>query len=250
MPGVTADAWSRPSACAAAQSVFSLAQENPVLRPSSSAAAERCSAGLAPGVKSIPRRVVEAVIAALPDDEVGRLVGLAEQVAADRWRVLVAEVGTRLAREPLLVGVASAAVAELVPPPRWLVAMREATADDAPGPMNVLASLLHPESVWSAGEMCAAHALATPLSPPRQLAVIISLANAKATEWHRDRARLVAGAVAPLLPMAEAPVTSRHLADALELIGRRSTADELCRLLLLTAVLRLDGLAPIVPSQN
>jgi hypothetical protein len=247
---VTADAWNRPSACVAAQSVFSLAQENPVLRPSSSAAAEQCAAALAPGVKSIPRPIVEEVIAALPDDDVGRLVGLAERVAADRWRALVAEVGTRLAREPLLVGVASAAVAELVPPPRWLVAMREATADEAPGPVNVLASLLHPESVWSAGEICAAHARASSLSLPEQLAAIISFANSRVTEWHRHRARLVAGSVAPLLPMAEAPATSRHLADALELIGRRSTGGELCRLLLVNAVLRLDGLVPIVPSQN
>jgi hypothetical protein len=45
-------------------------------------------------------------------------------------------------------------------------------------------------------------------------------------------------------------VTSRHLADALELIGHWSTAGELCRLLLLTAVLRLEGLVPIVRSQN
>ena len=205
---------------------------------------------MAPGAKAIPRPVVEEVIAALPDDDVARLVGLAERVAADRWRMLVAEVGRRLAREPLLVGVASAAVTELVPPPRWLLAMREATAGEAPGSVNVLASLLHPQSVWSADEIRAAHALASPLSVPQHVAAIISFANAKVTEWHRDRARLVARSVTSLLPMAEAPVTSRHLADALAIIGRRSTAVELCRLLLLSASLRLDGLVPIVPSQN
>jgi hypothetical protein len=114
----------------------------------------------------------------------------------------------------------------------------------------VLASLLHPESVWSTGEIRATHALASPLSLPQQLAAIISSASARVTEWHCDRARLVAAAVAPLLPMAEAPVTSRHLADALKLIRRRSTAGELCGLLLLSGVLRLDGLVPIAPSQN
>jgi hypothetical protein len=228
--------------------VFSLAQENPVLRPSSSAVAEQCAAALEPGVQSIPRPIVEEVIAALPDDDVGRLIGLVERVAARRWHVLVAEVGTQLAREPLLVGIASAAVAELVPPARWLVAMREATAHEAPGPVNVLASLLHPESVWSAEEIRAAHALASPL--PQQLAAIDFYANETMTESHRDRARLVAGAVAPLLPIAEAPLTSRHLDDALELVGRGSEAGELCRLLLLSAVLRLDGLVPLVPCQN
>jgi hypothetical protein len=189
---------------------------------------------------------VEEVLAALPDDDVGRLVGIAEQVAAECWCTLVAEVGPRLAREPLLAGVASAAVAELVPPPHWLVAMRETTAYDAPGPVHVLASLLHPESVWSPAEISASHAVAAGRPLPQWLAAIASFADAKVTDWHRERARIVAGALAALLPMADAPLTSRHLADALKLIGSRRAAGELCELLLLSAVSRREGLVPIV----
>ncbi len=250
VPGVTVDAWSRPSACLAAQSVFSLAEENPILRPSSSAAAERCAARLAPGTKAIPRPVVEEVLAALPAEDVIRLVGLVEEVAPDRWRMLVEEVGAELAREPLLVGVASVAVAELVPPPRWLVVMRESTADAAPGPMDVLATLLSPESVWSEAEIRGAHSLSSPLPLPERVAVIASFAEVEATDRHLERARHVARSVAPLLPVEEAPVTSGHLREALDLVGGRSAAAELCRLLLVSAVLRRDGLVPTLPAQN
>ena len=193
---------------------------------------------------------MEEVVAALPDADVTRLVELADQLAAERWRALVDEVGLELAHEPLLVGVATAALAELVPPPRWLVAMRETTAGEALGPLDVLASLLHPESVWSAGEIRAAHSVASALPLPQELAAIVSFADEEVTTWHMERARLVARPVAALIPVAEAPLTSRQLAEALELITGRSPAWELCRLLLLRAVLRLEGLVPVVRSQN
>jgi hypothetical protein len=198
----------------------------------------------------VPRHAVEEVIAALSDAEVARLARLAEQLAVERWRALVDQVGVEFAREPLLVGVATAAISELVPPPRWLVAMREATADEAPGSVNVLASLLHPESVWAAREIRGAHALASPLPLPEGLAVIFSFADAEMTTWHLERARFVARSVASAIPIPEAPSTSRQLADALELIGRAGPAQELCQLLLLSAALRRDGLVPIAPSQN
>src|SRR5205823_13781879 len=147
------DVWSSRDAGVAAAAVFRLALENPVLRPSSSGIAERTAASLAPGGEPIPRRVLEEVIAALPKRDVARMIGLAEQLAPQGWRMLVEEVGHEAALEPLLAGVATAAVSELRPPPRWLVAMRETTADTAPGPLNVLASLLHSESVWSVTEI-------------------------------------------------------------------------------------------------
>ena len=197
---------------------------------------------------SVPRRAVEEVIAALPDADVIRLAGLAEQLEGERWRALVDEVGDVRAREPLLVGVATAAISELVPPPRWLVAMREATADEAPGPMNVLASLLHPESVWSAGEICGA--LASRLPVPQGLAVIFSFADAEMTTRHLERARFVARSVESAIPIPEAPSTSRLLADALELIAQAGPAQELCQLLLLSAAMGRAGLVPVAPSQN
>jgi hypothetical protein len=248
---VTVDAWNRASARIAAGSVFSLGQDYPVLRPGSTVATERAAAALSPGTSPIPKRVVEPVIDALPVDDVARLVDLAAACAPRRWHTLVGEVGTELAREPLLAGIATAAIAELVPPPRWLVLMRESTADAAPGPLNVLATLLHPESVWSVDEIRAAHALASRLPLPGELAAIVSFANAEMTAWRAQRVRLVARAVVPLLPIAEAPRTSRQLADSHELLARGdAAAAELCQLLLLTAVLRLDGRVPVVPSRN
>ena len=71
--------WSRPGASAAACSVFALAGENPILRPSSSDVIERWAAALAPGATSVPRLAVEEVIAALPDTDVARLAGLSGQ---------------------------------------------------------------------------------------------------------------------------------------------------------------------------
>lgn len=56
-----------------------------------------------PGVASIPRQVVEEVLAALPGDDVARLVGLAEQLASERWHALVDEVGSE-ARARAAVG--------------------------------------------------------------------------------------------------------------------------------------------------
>jgi hypothetical protein len=219
VPDVATDAWRRPSACAAACSDFALAAESPVLRPSSSRVVERWAAALEPGVTAVPRHAVEEVMAALSGADVARLTGLAEQFAAERWGALVDDVGVELAREPLLVGVATAAISELVPPPRWLVAMREATSDEASGPVNVLASLLHPESVWSA-------------------------------TWRPERAGFVARPVVAAIPIPEAPSTSRQLAHALELIGQAGAAQELCQLLLLSAVPRRDGLVPVAPSHN
>jgi hypothetical protein len=139
--------------------VSELAAENPVLRPASSDIALRCAVALGPEARSVPRYAVEEVVAGLTDADIARLVGLAEELAIERWSRLVREVGRELALEPLLVGVASAAIAELVAPPRWV-------------------------------------------------------------------------------------------ADALLLLGRESPARELCRLLLVTAVLRRDGLVPLAPSQN
>src|SRR5436305_15308115 len=94
--------WSRPNASAAARSVFALATDYPVLRPSSTDAVERCAAALAPGVESVPRVAVEEVIAALPGADVARLSRLADELAPERWRELVGLVGRELAREPLL----------------------------------------------------------------------------------------------------------------------------------------------------
>lgn len=242
--------WSRAGVSAAACSVFGLAAENPILRPSSSHVVERWAAALAPGVKRVPRLAVEEVIAALPDTDVARLSGLADRLAVERWRALVGEVGFVLAQEPLLVGVATAAISELIGPPRWLVAMREATADEAPGSVDVLASLLHPESVWSADEIRRAHEAASKLPFEPALAAVSSFADTEVTMWHLSRARFVARSVARAIPIPEAPSTSRQLADALELIGRAGPTQELCQVLLLRAVLSRDGLVPVAPSQN
>lgn len=128
--------------------------------------------------------------------------------------------------------------------------MRESTADEAPGPVNVLASLLHPESVWSTREIRRAHAASSALPLPEKPAAIFAVGDAEMTMWRVQRARFVARPVAAAIPLPEALSTSRQLADALELIARVGPAQELCRLLLLSAALRLDGLVPVVPSQN
>ena len=73
--------WSSRDARVAAAAVFRLALENPVLRPSSSRIAERTAASLAPGGEPIARRVLEEVIAALPERDVARMIGLAEQLS-------------------------------------------------------------------------------------------------------------------------------------------------------------------------
>lgn len=138
--------------------MFSLAGEHPILRPASTETIEHIAAALPCRDQPVPRSAVEQVLNALSGDDVTRLVALVEQCAPDRWRALVVEVGDELAREPLLVGVATAAIQELSPPPPWLIATREGTSTSAPGPMNVLASLLVPESVWSRSEVDAAHA--------------------------------------------------------------------------------------------
>jgi hypothetical protein len=66
-----------------------------------------------------------------------------------------------------------------------------------------------------------------------------------------ERVRLIAAPLARLLPLAGAPRTSDHLLKAIELVRRsRRGPEELCCLLLLTYAMRLDGVIPIVPSQN
>lgn len=248
---VPADVWSSPSASRKALRVFRLAEEQPELRPASLEAAERAAAGLGERTGTVPRPVVERVIAAIADDDVRRLVGLAERLAPDRWHELVAEVGPREAREPLLVGAVTMAVAELQPPPRWLAEMRETTADLAPGPLNVLASLLHAESVWSTDEIGGAHALAAPtLRPEQRFAVVLSFARVERAAHHRERARRIAAPVARILPLASAPRTTAHLEAALATVRRSAGAAELCDLLLVAAVMKRDGLVPILPSRN
>ena len=246
------DVWARPEACFAAAAVFRVAEEHPVLRFASSASAERVAAQLPGGAESVPRLAAEELIAATPESEVERLVGLAGRVAPGRWRALVEQVGAEYAREPLLAGVATSAITELLPPPRWLAAMRETTADGAPGPLNVLATLLHPESIWSLEEARGAQTLAVPdLGPAQRARIVLSFARAELEPWRVDRARLVASPVGRVLPLDEAPRTSRHLSQALGLVRRdRRAAVEFCELLLLSYVLRLDGSVPILPSRN
>jgi hypothetical protein len=221
-----------------------------VLRPRSRDAAAQAAARLGDNDARVPKHVVEGVIAALPPDDVARLVALAAEAAPGRWRSLVEEVGSEHAREPLLVGVATRAVAELQPPPRWLVAMREQTAHAAPGPLNVLATLVQPESVWSIDEVAGAEALASPSVPvAERTRAVFRFAHEQLREDHLERARTVAEPVARILPLAEAPRTTRHLREALELV-RGPGAASLCELLLLTYVFRRAGVIPILPSAN
>lgn len=125
--------------------------------------------------RALPKPVVLRLMKGLSARERERLVGLADRAAPDRWRSLLACVGREEAIEPLLVGVVTAAVAELLPPPRWLVAMREGTTDSAPGPLNVLASLLHPEGVWSIDDALDAAARAKGMLPPDCVRAVFSL---------------------------------------------------------------------------
>jgi hypothetical protein len=245
------DVWSSPTARAAATTVFALANEQPLLRPASSTAAVRIAAALPIDTERVPKAVVEELIAGISEGEARRFAGLADQLAPPAWRALVSAVGAEHAREPLLAGVATAALSELLPPPRWLVVMREATVERAPGPLNVLASLLHPESVWSKEEAGAAQALAGPRAPERAVEAVFSFARTELARWRLERVRLIAAPLARLLPLAGAPRTSDHLLKAIELVRRsRRGPEELCCLLLLTYAMRLDGLVPIVPPQN
>src|SRR5207249_5649424 len=116
---------------------------------------------------------------------------------------------------------------------------------------NVLASLLHSEGVWSATEINAAHSLAVAASTlPEGLRAVLSFAGTGLMPWRLTRARQVAAPVARVLPLAEAPRTSDQLREALSLLCRRIAAEELCELLLLTGVMKLEGLVPVVPSPN
>jgi len=248
--GGSADPWRRERARVAAGSVFSLAHEDPVLRPEATETIERVATMLPLRDGPIPRRAVEEVVASMAAGEVARLVFRAEERAPQRWRALVDEVGGELAQEPLLAGIATAAIEELLPPPLWLVVMREATADAAPGPIDVLATLLESLTVWSLSEAGAAWADFRRHSLPDGLTAVRCFAQSKITMWHRDRARYVAGPVSRLLPVAEAPRTTSQLREALDLIRERRGASELCERLLLGAVARLEGLVPIAPSSN
>jgi hypothetical protein len=248
---MTMHVWSSPTARLAAIRVFALANEQPLLRPASNTAAVRVAAALPIDTEQVPKALVEELMAGISEAEARRLAGLADQLAPPAWRALVSAVGAEHAGEPLLAGVATAALSELLPPPRWLVVMREATADMAPGPLNVLASLLHPESVWSKAEADAAQGLAGPLAPERAVEAVFSFARAELARWRLERVRLIAAPLARLLPLADAPRTSGDLLKAIELVRRGSRApEELCCLLLLTYAMRLDGLVPIVPSQS
>lgn len=174
---MTMDVWGTPAARVAATTVFALANEQPLLRPASSTAAARIAAAPPIDTERVPKAVVEELIAVISEAEARRLARLADQLAPPAWRALVAAVGAEHAREPLLAGVATAALSELLPPPRWLVVWREETVEAASGPLNVLASLLHPESVWSKEEAGAAQALVGPLAAERAVEAVFSFAR-------------------------------------------------------------------------
>ena len=232
-------------------SVFRLAEEEPLLRPSDREATGAAAARLGERTGTVPRPVVEKIMAEMSCAEVAGLVSLADEAAPERWQMLVALVGPTEAREPLLVGAITVAVFEQQPPRRALVRMREATADTAPGPLDVLASVVHPVCVWSAREIRAAHDFAPPeLHPVDRVAAIFAFAHETVTSEHRERARRAAEPVGRILPIERAPRTTRHLEEALEDVMTDDGADELCRLLLLTRVLQVDGLVPQFPSPN
>jgi hypothetical protein len=231
--------------------VFALAEGYPVLRPCSPAHAISAAALLGERDGTVSRPVVERVMAAIPGQDVDRLVGLADGLAPTCWRKLLDEVGPTEAREPLLVGVVTCAVAELQPPPRWLAEMREATSDSAPGPLNVLATLLHPQSVWSIDEARRAQRLGTSTLPlVHRLRAISSFARVACGPQHLERARRVAKPVARILPLERAPRTSSDLDTALALLRRPRHVAVLCEHLLLTYVMLLEGAVPIVPPLN
>lgn len=249
------DPRSSDAARFAATDVFRLAEGHPVLRPRAArvgAAVRDAAAGLGERDGPVPRRIVEEVWAHLDARELRRLELIADEVAPGRWRPLVDEVGAEHAREPLVAGVLTTAIEEQRPPPRWLVTMREGTADDAPGPLNILASLLHPQSVWSIDGARAAQTLAAPLGPlGMRLAVIASFARSETERPRLERLRAVAEPVAALLPVAEAPRTTADLAGACALVANDDeAAEETCMLLLLTYVMTLEGLVMEAPSPN
>jgi hypothetical protein len=247
----TSDVWSDPHASLAALSVFRLAEEEPSIRPSDREATGKAAVALGEWTGKVPRPVVEELIADLPDADVDLLVSFAEELAPERWRMLVAAAGPTPAREPLLLGAVTVAVLEQQPPRQWLVQTREATADYAPGPLNVLASLLHATSVWSAREISAAGVFAPPeLHPAERTSALFAFADGALTPAHRARARLIAGPVGRILPVNDAPRTTRDLESALEAVVSDDGADELCGLLLLTRVLQAEGLVPTAPSLN
>jgi hypothetical protein len=200
----------------------------------------------------VPWQGVQEVWAHLDERELRRLELIADEIAPGRWRPLVDEVSAGHAREPLVAGVLTAAIEELRPPPRWLAAMREGTADDAPGPLNVLASLLRPQSVWSIDEARAAQILSAPLCPlGTKLAVIASVARAETERLRLERLRVVAEPVHRLLPVAEAPRTTADLEQACGLVATDDeAAAETCMLTLLTYVMSLEGLVMDAPSPN
>jgi hypothetical protein len=248
--GGSADPWRRERARVAAGSVFSLAHEDPVLRPGATETIERVATMLPLRDGPIPRRAVEEVVAAMAAGEVARLVFRAEERAPQRWRALVDEVGGELAQEPLLAGIATAAIEELLPPPLWLVVMREATADAAPGPIDVLATLPRTTDglVVVGGRSCVGRLPAT------------------FTSGRADRSSMFRAIKDH--DMAPRPSTIRGLSGQSTAAGRRGSsydepasrgfgphsrtegASELCERLLLGAVARLEGLVPIAPSAN
>jgi hypothetical protein len=235
--------------------VFRLGEDYPLLRPRAAAA---CAAVRAAAFRlgarggPVPRQMVEEVRALLGTRELRRLELLADAAAPGRWRPLGDAVGTEHAHEPLVAGVLTAAIEERRPPPRWLAAMREGTADDAPGPLNVLASLLHPQSVWSIDEARAAETLAAAIDPlGRRLAVIASFARLETKRFRLERLRAVAEPVEALLPVVGAPRTTADLAEACALVATDDeAAAETCMLTLLTYVMGLDGLVMEAPSLN
>jgi hypothetical protein len=87
-----------------------------------------------------------------------------------------------------------------------------------------------------------------PLVPA--LRAVMSFAQTEMTDWHLDRARYVARPVERVLPSSEAPRTSEQLAEALGVLSRRDAVAELCKLLLITAVLKREGLVETAPSLN
>ena len=193
-------------------SVFRLAEEEPLLRPSDREATRAAALRLGEWTGAVPRPVVEGIMVEMSGEEVSGLVSLVEELAPERWLMLVGLVGQTEAREPLLVGAVTVAVLEHQPQQRSFVRTREATADAAPGPLNVLASVLHPVSVWSAREIRAAHDFApAELHPVDRVSATFAFAHETVTPAHRERARRVAEPVGRILPVERAPRTTRHL---------------------------------------
>ena len=85
---------------------------------------------------------------------------------------------------------------------------------------------------------------------PLLAGIATAAARTEITDWHLDRARHVARRVERTLPLPEAPRTSQQLGEAVVLLSRRAAAAVLCELLLITAVLKRDGVVQIAPSPN